>query len=139
MKAIVYISLFVLFLSGCVSDDHSLQSTSWSEANIVSLCDSSENKMAAPDLVLSYNGKSYYNKEVNKSDHEIHVSFDFISDCCREFEIDTKLAKDQLYIKYHPKDGDVCECKCNYRGIVKIGDSEIDFQEIKRVVIKRSL
>lgn len=130
-------------LVGCSLDDQSNTDrgylpSSWSAAEVVSLCDTTEFKTAPQELVMKYDGKTYYNKKVTRSGHEINVTFDFVSECCREFDIDYQLEENRLIIVYKPKDGDVCECKCNYRGIVNIGDKQIDFNAIRRITIERS-
>lgn len=138
----VFIAMTALLL-GCSSNDDSNRNfgyvpSSWSSAKVVSLCDSTKINLSSQELVVHNSGKTYYNKQVKRSEHEIKVRFDFISECCREFEIEHQITEGRLIIQYKPKSGELCECKCTYRGLVNIGDNQVNFREIGRVVIVRS-
>lgn len=141
MKRILAITLLSWIMFGCSSDDRSTNTThlpsSWSSAQVVSLCNARKPQGVDQNLVRTNERKTYFNRKVSRSSHEIHVSFAFISECCREFDIEYALEEHRLIILYKPKYGELCECKCDYQGIVTIGDTQINFNEIRRVIIKK--
>lgn len=143
MRNIIFIALSILTWTSCVFNNKSETeknelTTSRIEKTVISLCEQNNN-LAPENLVRKYDGKIFYDKKVQRGKNRISVTFDFISECCREFDLEYKIDEQTLYICYKPKTNELCECKCNYRGKLLIQDSEIDFDSINRIRIKKCI
>lgn len=138
MKNFPPIILLLILLFGCNEEKpNNYLPSSWISSEVISLCDSTDLQIAPQSLVSKYEKNNYYNKQFKRSQHEITVNFDFIAECCREFYIEYRIDNTILYIEYIAKETDVCECKCNYRGMLNLGDNSFNFNSIKRVIIKQ--
>lgn len=140
---LLMIVAFLTILVGCKgntdpkSNSSDYLPSSWSTAEVIPLCNQDGEKTAPSLIALENEGKPFFNKKVRKSQHEIYVSFEFLSDCCREFDIAYVIEEDILKISYKPTDELPCDCKCDYQGVVNIADKEKDLSSIYRVSIKK--
>jgi hypothetical protein len=67
---------------------------------------------------------------VNKD--SVTISFDFITDCCRNFSGDVDLRQDTLFLKYGPSnDSTRCDCYCDYRMTHSIYKKDRHWKSIK--------
>ena len=86
----------------------------------------------------SFTENIYFNKEVLETGDTTSISFEFVRDCCLEFEGKWKIVDRQLILSYHPIDNGQypCECRCSYKMSFHFNNNEYAWERIK---IKRGL
>ncbi|MDC0257197.1 hypothetical protein OAK35_00490 [Crocinitomicaceae bacterium] len=106
---------------------------------VVELCNNAELRSEDSEVIPEFNGPVLpYNIGFEKSEDSINITFDFVSECCQKFDMQHIVRRKTLKLLYLPKeDGESCECYCDYRATYKAIDSEMDFNEIRNVVIRR--
>ncbi len=140
----IYTVLPALFLLiGCSGEDVNRTSRVIKESsyNVVELCNHPELRSNESEVIPELNKPVLpYNVEYINTKDSINVTFDFVSECCLEFDLQHIVRRSTLKILYLPKeDSEVCECYCDYRASYSAVDSEIDFSKIKRVIVRRGI
>lgn len=125
--------LFLVFLlSGCVqSSDPPMREKGVPHIEITE-CTGSE-----PDVSLERN--VYFNKEVKSVNDTTTISFDFVRDCCMEFDGDWQIENEILTLRYYPNKENQeppCECKCTYTMKYHFNHNDYSWKSIR---IKRGL
>lgn len=83
---------------------------------------------------FSLERKIYFNKEVNTVNDTSTISFDFMRDCCLEFEGKWQLEEKILTLSYEPKSENEeppCDCKCTYTMKFHINNQDYSWYRIK--------
>jgi hypothetical protein len=94
----------------------------WFEVTCEPLCEPEKGKILTIEKVEKYGNWNPYDTIQKVSADSIKISFDFISDCCLDFEGGMTLVSDTLVLQYGFA-GDTlypCDCSCDYRMVYKM-------------------
>jgi hypothetical protein len=137
MKIRLITTLIVLTgLASCRHKDtveDSVKAETWFIAKFDPLCDDSRgvfldrNKLTKHGRLNPYDTVQVVNKD------SVTISFDFITDCCRDFSGDVDLRQDTLFLKYGPSSNDTtrCDCYCDYRMTYRLEKGDRNWKSIK--------
>lgn len=137
-KSIYFIAAFALF--GCnpnTTDDKKIIRDSSFE--VIALCDNPELRKDSSEIQLNFNKQiTSYDVTIKKSKDNISIDFFFVSECCQEFDMQHIVRNKTVKLIYLPKeDSEQCDCFCDYHATYDAIDSEIDFAQIKNVLVQR--
>jgi hypothetical protein len=102
---------FWFLVSGCCQNR---QNGSILQVTFTPLCDDQKGIFLDPAKKAKY-GRDPYNLKSSIFHDTALLSFEFISDCCRQFSGDSKVENDTVTLYYFNIGRNVCDCYCDYR------------------------
>ncbi len=76
--------------------------------------DDCSTKGASQENMGQYGKRTPFNLDVASSDSLYTLEFRFIDECCGHFTGRRQFTADTLHLYYQRRDGEVCECYCEY-------------------------
>jgi hypothetical protein len=128
--------IFLVGLSSCRQKElveDSVKVDTWFITKSYSLCDDSKGIFSDLNKLTKYGRLNPYDTVQMVNGDSIIISFDFITDCCRDFSGDVDLRGDTLLLKYSPSINDttICDCFCDYRMIYRLDKRHRQWKSIK--------
>lgn len=126
MKPVI-ILLIVSFLG--LESAH--QEATWYSVKFQSLCEELERNVTPERAIKHGNLSAYRIRQDTTVLDTIKVSFDFISNCCEEFESKAEIANDTLMLSYYKTNAETCRCLCDYRFTFAVTDTTKRWSGVK--------
>jgi hypothetical protein len=115
----------------------SRQEARWYSIKFQSLCIELERNVTPERGVKHGKLSAYRIRQDTIAMDTIRVSFDFISNCCEEFESKAEIANDTLMLSYYKTSAETCRCLCDYRFTYSVTDTTKRWGGLKILHLKK--
>jgi hypothetical protein len=132
---LTYLLYLVLVTFICCREVNDKKAKNWFKARCEPLCDDQKGKFLDIEKLKKYKTMYPYDTVQIVNQDSVTISFDFITDCCLDFEGDATLRSDTLLLQYcYAADTmSPCDCYCDYRMIYNIYSGKRNWTSIKIV------